>query len=459
MDLTSKHLGKRLTHWKLILWAVSITVFWMIFWFWSWQKYLESFIWLRIGVGLLLFILPGACLYDLVSKRSHLTLSHITFGFAISHLVFALLGTFGRLLHLSFEAIKLLMALMGFILLIIFLLKKFPSPIKVDVHALNINRILPILLLFFIACIACLIIIQRVLADDDLTYLALLTNWQHAVRLNFNEVLFGKQELMHPRFWIVSAPFAQALLSDISRVPGIVMLSGYYEVFLVILAVLSWHELYRSLTLSDRVASASSMLHLVFLLLLSDYLHPGASFINQLSVDKATAAFIMAPIFFQSLIKFLKKSTKSNLIIFLLAGSSLTFTHPVILAYSAFIGGMLVFFNWMNLKPSQKIPATMILVLILLPQVALRFTSASSQVEIPYTTNDILSQSGVENMVTRWRETNFYGFNPAILDMHFPFTDNIPLPQPILTRGWLVFPILAAAFALRQKKKRLTELF
>lgn len=435
---------------KSTLWIVLISLAWLSAWYLPWQGYTRPFPWFRLGVGILLFIVPGVCGYGLLSRRAGFSFSHITFGFVISHLITALLGTLGRLLHLSFEMVKLLAVLAGLMVILPFLLSCVRDGIKLNLRSVKFDHVLPILLLLLVSGIACLVVIQRVLGDDDLTYLAYLTNWQHSPRMDFNDILFGQPQLVHPRFWIMSAPFAQAFLADISKVPGILILSGFYEPFLVILAVLSWYELARTLKLSPRAASAASILQLAFLLLLSEYLHPGAPFFKQLSADKATAAFIMAPVFFQSLIRFLKESTKNNLVIFLLAGFSLTFMHPVILAYSVFIGGVLMLFNWMKSGSSQKIQAIMVLVLILLPQVALRFASTSSQTEIPYTTADILSQSGVENMITRWGETQFYGFNPAILDMHVPFAEDIPL---ILTRGWLVFPILAAALALRQAGK------
>ena len=435
---------------KSLLWVLLTTTFWFAAWYLPWQEYLQSFIWIRLGVGLFLFIIPGFCAYDLLTRQSEFTFSHITFGFVVSHLLVALLGTLGRLFHFSFETVKLLTVLAGLIVTLSFLRKGIRRGITINLRSIKIDHILPVFLLLLISGIACLVVIQRILGDDDLTYLAYLTNWQHSPRMDFNDILFGESQLVHPRFWIMSAPFTQALLADISNVPGILLLSGYYEPFLAVLAVLGWYELARTLELSPRAASAASMLHLVFLLLLSEYLHPGAPFFKQLSADKATAAFIMAPVFFQSLIVFLKESKKNNLVIFLLAGFSLTFMHPVILAYAIFIGGMLVLFNWKALGTLHKIQVITILALILMPQVALRFATASSQTEIPYTTDDILSQSGVENMVTRWGETQFYGFNPSILDMRIPFVENIPL---ILARGWLIFLILAAMLAIRQARK------
>ncbi|NTU56258.1 MAG: hypothetical protein HGA79_08405, partial [Anaerolineales bacterium] len=198
---------------------------------------------------------------------------------------------------------------------------------------------------------------------------------------------------------------------------------------------------------------------LAFLLLLSEYLHPGASFFTQLSADKATAAFIMAPVFFQSLIRSMERPTKSSYAMLLLTGSSLTLMHPVILAYSAFIGGVLILLNWGRTAITQKVIIIAILAAILAPQIALRFINLPSQEEIPYTSQDIPAQGGIENMVEKWGDTQFYGFSPSILDMDFPFSEKIPVPQPVMARGWLVFPFLAVIFALRKFRKQVSAQF
>lgn len=445
--------------WIKATWVVLIAFIWFCLWYLPWQTSLNPYIWFRLCIGLVLFIIPGIYAYGLLVDRSTFTFSHITFGFVISHLLFALLGTFGRFAHLSFETMKLLWVLAGALLVILYLMPMIRDGVKRQIIPIKANRLLPSVLMLLVALAACLVVIQRVLTDDDLTYLAYVTNWQNSLHLDFNDVILGTPALVHPRFWLMSAPFAQAIIADISNVPGILLISGYYEPFLVVLSVLCWYELARTLKFSSRAASASSILQLAFLLLLSEYLHPGAPFFTQLSADKATAAFIMAPVFFQSFVRALEQPAKNNFIILLLAGLSLTFMHPVILAYSVFIGGVLVLLNWSNTGISQKSITIMILFAILLPQIALRFVNVPSQEEIPYTSQDILGQSGIEDMVKRWGNTQYYGFNPSTLDMKIPYTENMPLPQPIAARGWLVLPILAAAFALRQIWKKVAAQF
>ncbi len=306
---------------------------------------------------------------------------------------------------------------------------------------------------------ACLVVIQRVLTDDDMTYLAYLTRWQFSNRLDFNDLIFGEPSLVHPRFWLMSAPFAQALLADLSQAPGILILSGYYEPFLVILSVLCWYELARTLQFSPRAAGASAILQLAFLLLLSDYLHPGSPYFNQLSADKATAAFIMAPVFFQSLMRLLDQPTKRNSLISLLTGLSLTFMHPVILAYSVFIGGALVLFRLKRKALPQLLLPIGIFIIILSPQVALRFASAHLQTDIPFTPEDVPNQRGMENLIARWGDTQFYGFNPRILDMNVPYGENIPIPEPVARRGWLILPVVSALFAVTRVRHNAASQF
>ena len=412
-----------------------------------------------MGIGLLLFIIPGASLYGLLVRPSAITLNHLVFGFVFSHFLVTLLGTWARIFHWSFASVEFLFVLIGLFFTLRFLLQMIRDGIKIKISSIKLEEVLPILMLFLVASIASLVVLQRVVGDDDLTYLAYLTNWQNSVQLNFQDVFFGETGIVHPRFWIISTPFAQALLANISNMPGILLLGGYYEAFLLILAVASWYTLARKLSFSSQAASASSILQLVFFLFLSDYFHPGAPFFTQLSADKATAAFIIAPVFFQSLLQFLKETTKNNEIVFLFTGLSLTFMHPVILAYSVFIAGVLLLLNWKKNGLRRQALAITILIVIILPQASLRFVNASSQAQIPYTSQDILNEGGVENMVTRWGDTQFYGFNPVILDMNVPYADDMPIPVAILRRGWLIFPILASVLALKQARKNLAAQF
>jgi len=437
--------------WKQLLAAVLITFGWSYLWYFPWQAKLHHIFWLQLAVGLVIFIVPGLCVYGLLSDRSDLEFRHVTYGFVISHLVFAILGTVGRFIHLSFAFIMCFMMALGLILLLSYILPKVDQGLKFHMDRERSAYIFSSLPILFVSLLVSLIVIQRALTDDDFTYLAYLTRWQHSTHLDFNDLIFGASQLVHPRFWLMSTAFAQAFLAQISRMPGILILGGYYEPFLVALSVLSWYELAIALKLSPRAASAAVILQLSFLLLLSEYVHPGAPFFDQLSTDKATAAFILAPVFFQSLIKLLEGPTRNNMLLFLVAGLSLTLMHPIILAYSVFIAGVFILLHKSSRGFRNKLIPMTILIVVMIPQIAIRFARVPAMEAMSFDPDVVLNQSGSENLITRWGDTRYYGFNLDILAMTMPYEENIPLPEPIIKWSWMLVPISAAIFALKRR--------
>lgn len=430
-----------------------MTLLWSFLWFWPWQLGLQDFIWLRLGIALAIFIVPGLCIYGLLHHRQGHWTDHLTFGFVISHLIVASAGTIGRLVHVPFGLINDLMMVLGLTLLLLYLLPIVFRGISVQIDRASFRRMASAWPLLLIAALTSLIVIQRVLSDDDLTYLAYITNWQHSTHLDFKDLVFGAGQLVQPRFWLVSTPFAQAFLAEVSRLPGILILAGYYEPFLVILSMLCWYGLGRTLHLSHQAASVSVILQVLFLLLLSQYLHPGASFFNQLSVDKATATFILAPVFIQSVIRLLGKPTRNNIILCLSTGLSLTLMHPIALAYSVAIGGLIVILNVNRSNFGTRLIPLIILIAILIPQVALRFIHTGTGEDLLAGVAGIQTQYGYQNMLTVWDNTPFYGFNPNILALTIPYESSIPFPEPILKWGWLFIPVGAMIFSMQQLRQ------
>jgi len=48
---------------KSIFWAVILTAGWLLLWFVPWQSLPMLSMWLKLGVVLILFIVPGFCIY------------------------------------------------------------------------------------------------------------------------------------------------------------------------------------------------------------------------------------------------------------------------------------------------------------------------------------------------------------------------------------------------------------
>src|SRR5258706_1803572 len=435
---------------KSILLADSLSIIWLSLWFVPWQELSILSMWIKLGVALIIFIVPGFCIYGLIQDAPSSWLNHLTFGFVISHLILAVFGMLGRFVHFPFALLKHGMMVLALILLLVYTVPKLASfkfPRFEISHVKSMFSAWPLILNIVLAG---LMTIQRTLSDDDLTYLAFLTNWQRSSALNFNDIFFGVDKLISVRFWIVSTPFSQALLAELSKLPGIFILGGYYEPFLAALSLFSIYELAKTLGMSRFKAMSAIGFQVVFLSLLAEYLHPGAPFFRQLSADKATATFIVIPIFLQSLVWYLNEPIKKNIILVLLTGISLMLMHPVVLVFGIIIEGMVTIFGMDPTNFRARIGLLILLVVIMLPQVALRFVKSEAQAVIPYSVEDTLTSGGIESMISVWGNTNFYGYNPAILAMQIPYAKRIPIPAPILQFGWLIFPICSAVFALKR---------
>ncbi len=424
---------------------------WLFFWFAPWQTWLGGHYWLRLGLALAIFIVPGAGLFALLDRDQPSGLKIIGFGFVLSHLILALLGTAGRLFHFSFGTVKIITMALGLVLVIAIMASRNFSMDSLRGKFKPVLRAslahLPFIL---ILALALLMTIQRVITDDDLAYLAHLHNWQYSPGLSFEDVYFGTSNLDTVRLWIVSSPFSQALLADLSGLPGILVLGGYYEPFLAVIALLCLYDLARTLGLSHRLAATATLAQVLLLALLSDYLHPGAPFFLQLSTDKASAAFIFVPIFIQSVVRFLRKPRADTLVVCFLTGMSLSLMHSVILAFAVLIVGAMAVFGLRRENLGRRLGLLGVILLLVMPHVFIRFVDSAAQASIPFGIEEILRTKGIENVITVWKDTPFYGFNPAILGMNLPYAERIPLPLPVLQFGWLVIPTLAAILAVKR---------
>jgi hypothetical protein len=292
--------------------------------------------------------------------------------------------------------------------------------------------------------------LQRVVTSDDTTYLALLTKFQHSASLNYSDIFLGTANTIAPRFWILSAPFSQALLADLSKLHGIYWIGGFYEPFLITISLLSLYSLARYLGLSKYAAASAVAFQIVFLALLSDYLSPGAPFFTQLSTDKATASFIFFPVFIQIAIFLLEQPTTKKIILCLLVGISLSLMHALTLAFTLIVIGFIGLFRFPSTSIKSYFPLILIILIILTPQLLVRFANPDTQGTIAYAIKNSSASSGKDNLIMFLGDTMFYGFNPSILAMTFPYKSLIPVPLSILEWGWIILPILSTIFAIKQ---------
>lgn len=434
---------------RSIIWNSAILLGWLFLWFAPWSDWFETNLWIKVGIALGIFILPGAFLYLILSRDDATNLCFISLGFILSHLLMGILGTTGRIFHLPFSFVVDIYMGLGLLFIIINFLSKDHAINKILPSRSSIVRSLRYWPIAIIAVLTTLMTIQRVISSDDLAYLAHLTNWQNMPNLNFSDVYFDSTKIESTRFWIVSSPFSQAFLTDIGKIAGLILISGYYEPFLALISIICFYDLARTLGLSHRFAMISVALQITFMALLSDYLHPGAPFFHQLSTDKATAAFIFTPVFVSSAFQVLKKSTNSSVSIFLLTGLSLTFLHPVISAFAVFIVGASFIFGSTQDNYKKNLTLVVLAMIILVPQIGVHLIRHEAQPTIPIDVNNLEQSQGIDSLINRVGNTPFYGFNPNILEMNIPYADRLPISTRILSWSWIIIPILTTVVSVK----------
>ncbi len=426
----------------------TISIYWL-----PRLDWLEHYIWIKIGISFVVFVIPGASLYGILNKNCHSAGEATIVGFSFSILLITVLGLAARYENLSFSVIKNIFLGLGIVITAIYLISVPRSWYTIKAGSFsNLMGLLPgILMTLSIA----LIVTNRILSEDDQIYVAYQLYFQKSANIGFNEIIFGYNQLSPSRFWLVSIPLMQAFLSSMAHESSLVLASGYYEPFLAILSAISLYQFARGSGLSKKMASLAIVLQFTFLILLSDYLHPGSPFLHQLGTDKAIAAFIIAPVFFSRFYMLFKDFNRNNLIIAILMSLCLSAVHPVIFAYAAFIAGLAIL---IAAKKSEFLKRSAIVGLILglglLPQVAIRMADHPSN-KI-YAADEALVQSDdAKQMISFWEGSNFYGFNPVILKARIPdqpLSIN-PLFDIFSGYAWLGIPLLSTVLAVKSFKK------
>lgn len=396
--------------------------------------------WIRLIVAAWMFLIPGCTVSILLMETRIGPLGHVLGGVAISIFIVGALSAVARFFHLPFTFIKTAFAasgLIGFVLL---------AALSVGMADLFRSRPIPIasfVVLLFLMTIAVGTAWGGRMPLDNIRYLAYLTTWQHSPALNFRDVFFGLPDVGQVRYWLAVFPMDEALLADMTGLHGLLLLGFYLEPMLVVLGILAAYYLYAVLFPSRLQAMAATLIHIMVLVLLKRSPQPGSFFFWNLNQDKAFAAFILWPIFFVATRHFLTSPTRRSALYLLMCGLSITFTHPIFLAYTVFIAGLSGVISLLVRKEYRLLLVfSVLLAVIILPAASLRL------VGIPWVNQHIFGVSsalnnpavfdyesasesrGIDLLVSHMDGTPFYGFNPTRLQF---FYNDVP------TNGFLAF--------------------
>lgn len=443
---------------------------WILFWVIPWGKILkyEGNIFLtiisdviRLSIALSLFLLPGVLFYLLLSRsKRNLSVSFtlIPIGFTFSTLLIGLIGLAGRFLGFSFELVKFIFAFVGLVELIA-LTKIYPElfhpSLGVYSGLRNSLNNPPLWAALFFGVL--FLINASLFFIDDWSYLAYLTNWQYSTHLNFTEIIFGTTSTDLARFWLALYPMGQALLSDLSGVPGILLLGHYLEIFLVMIANLAMYYFARTLGLSRRSAGFSVLVHIALLgwIVGGGHNPVGFWFLLHMAEDKVSATFILAPVLFSLLFNLIHRPDKQNYWLVLLAGIGLTLTHPVTLLYVIFIVCGVVIVSWLMRRITWVNIIKIIIAILVwtLPYMVVRFSNHPSIATIPYDAEHAKGGLTVD-ILLNIRSDGLYGMSPGVL----MFLDANVNPDIYIGYQWfrsipIIITMIAGLIALAKIKQ------
>jgi hypothetical protein len=441
---------------------------WILLWLIPWGKlttgegnlfliFFEDMTKLLVALGM--FVLPGALVYLLVLPVEHKIqnlFEIIPIGFSLSVTLIAVIGLFGRFAELPFILVKFIFMLLGVLGMIVL---SFRNPIlfitkrNISSSLQNIFSNVPLFFAFVLA--ATMVFHGFLFFIDDTSYGAYIISWQNSTSLGFENIVHYENVVEDQRFWLALYPMGQALLSDLSGVPGILLLSNYIELFLVPIAVAAAYWFARVLGLSRRAAGFSVFIQIIFYIwMISEAWPVGFWFFLNLSEDKVSAVFLLAPMFIAFALKYFYNQKTNYLILAVLLGIGIMLTHPVILFLACVIvaglgiisyqSGKINLFNYMKIL--------LLLAMVLLPYLLIRLSNHPSQQSTPYDAQSVKTTFQAERY-TNIVNDMFYGLNPEVLKF-IDISQQAPFYSTYQIFRWLpVFLVLISGLISFKKLK------
>jgi hypothetical protein len=404
----------------------------------------------RLGIALALFMIPGVLLYFLINKSNReyrISLSGLLpIGMTFSITIIGVIGLLGRVLGLSFVVVKMLYMLFGLaeIGVIAYSGQSVEGIKKMLADGVRSGvKNAPLLLALILA--AMMTFHAHLFFIDDSTYLAYLTNWQSSSQLGFQNLVHEVNVVEQNRFWLAIFPMGQAILADLSGLPGILLLGSYLELYFVPLAVITGYWFSRKLGFSRKKSGFVVLFQItLFAWMLGSELPVGLWFYQSMAEDKVFAVFVLAPVYIFLGLEYVYYKQKLSWVLFFISGISLVFTHPIILFFSSFIlFGMGLFAciykkaNWM-----QILSLLVTVIVFLFPFLVIRVKSAQY---IPYVNVSAVMESNNYELFVNIISDRFYGLNPNMLKLV-----DLSLSNPKWDNFYQIFrylPILIILFA------------
>jgi hypothetical protein len=155
-----------------------------------------------------------------------------------------------------------------------------------------------------------------------------------------------------------------------------------------------------------------------------------------------------------SVLAFQREPTRQRLTAMLLLGFAFCLLHPVALAYTLLVVALMSVLRYTQFHRLQEPAMTLaVLVVLIIPQGVLRFIANPL-------TDTVTSVSDAANidptlfsrLVLLQKGSFFYGFNPQLLKLDFPWIQS-PMLQEAIGWGWLLLAVAITLLAIRQVRE------
>lgn len=410
-----------------IRWVLFATLtIWLSLWVAPWQTPLEQLRWLRAGVSMLMFIVPGFCITQLLRSApgNHVDYAEaVAAGFGVSVGLVGSIGLFASLVHLSFHFVYCSMFVIGGVGLLALGLRQRPiTQARVDTGKL-VWTLVPFIPLLAAMVVAGLPTIQTTdIHTDVLTYGWRVTEFRDSDSLGFTTDMLGKTIVLPPRLWLTAWPWSQAIIGEASGLHATELMTLYLPPIAAALSCLAVYYLGRRLGLSSPMASLGGTFQATLLMLSASAYKwgffggiAGPAFVVRMIEDKVVAAFVLTPIFMGAGQTFLQERQWRSLIVLILSAAGLALAHGPVFGMSCII---LTLFGFIGVLTSSALKPFIMLVAILiaisLVPFSLRLPDQDAE-DFPDTYAELVVSTD-SFLVDRYRplaNDRFYGLDPT----------------------------------------------
>ena len=338
--------------------------------------------WLRIIVGLLVFILPGAYLFILAPARDEWDLIDcIGYGFSFSVALITVLGLITRTLALHIDTVEFIwytLAILGFAA-VLYRRRRLPA-IDLQLRA----PVIAILAVIFIlvALYAHTSFFAADMSKDQYRHHTAVNGFLRDEPLGWAEPYYESGNSIADRMYLTYWVLAQALVVEISGVP--IALTRYLiNSFAMVMSVVAMYVFARNLGHGRRTSLLYVCLGLLAYSLLAEFTgQPGSQFYYRPLLDKVVAAFALAPVAISSAWLCAKTGSVRAYFGFALSFTAAVSVHAISGGFAAAIIGLFCVIRLLTDRAKWRgsLKLLALLILLFLPTILVRLNTADTTI-------------------------------------------------------------------------------